>query len=140
MDPSKEEMLFGRIALHNKLISQDQFDAVLDMRRKTEDVNRDFGRLMKAKGFVDDKAYRSVRKAQEKALLGKGHSAQAAKYLARGMNADGSAPGGTPGQAKPPAAVEEFRPTATFDPGSEPRHPRVSPKVGTMKPAAGGCF
>ena len=96
MEPSKEELLFGRIALHNKLISQEQYDKVLALRRSTDDVNRDFGRLAKASGAVDGKQYRSVRKAQEKALLSKGHDAKAAKYLARGMSADGAVPGGKP--------------------------------------------
>ena len=93
-EPSKEELLFGRIALHNRLIDQEQFEDALALRRRRSDINQDFGRLLKARGHIDDKQYRSVRKAQEKALAGKGYSVEAARFLARGMNADGTAPKG----------------------------------------------
>jgi len=114
--PSKEEALFGRIALLNKIISQEQFEKALAVRSKRDpnDVNQDFGRILKALGFVNDKQYRQVRKAQEKALVGKGHSADAAKFLARGMTADGSGPkvegGGAPAPAPAPEPVESFEP------------------------------
>lgn len=111
VEPTKEELLFGRIALHNKLIVQEQFDEALAARRKRTDVNEDFGRILKGKGFVDDKQYRTIRKAQEKALQAKGFNDEQVKYLARGMNADGSEPGGEPGAA--PAAVR--RPSAVYD-------------------------
>ena len=113
--PSKEEALFGRIALLNKIISQEQFDKALAVRAKRDpsDVNQDFGRILKALGFVNDKQYRQVRKAQEKALVGKGHPAEAAKFLARGMTADGAGPkveGGAPAPAPAPEPVESFEP------------------------------
>jgi len=138
--PSKEELLFGRIAVLNKLITQEQLDDALDLRGRRSDVNQDLGRLIKARGYLDDRQYRSIRKAQEKALLGKGHSAEAARYLARGMNADGTAPKGRaqirptralergrveepePLEAAEPAEPEAFDPTAeddAFDPTAE---------------------
>jgi len=115
--PSKEEALFGRIALLNKIISQEQFEQALARRTKRDpsDVNQDFGRILKALGFVNDKQYRQVRKAQEKALVGKGHSAEAAKFLARGMMADGSAPKQEGVSAPAPAPApepESFEPEA----------------------------
>jgi len=115
-EPTKAELLFGRIALHNKLIRQEQLDAVLETRRARSDVNEDLGRIIKAKGFVDDKQYRTIRKAQEKALVGKGHAPEEAKYLARGMNADGSAP--DEGGAAAPAAAEavEVEPVVEEEP------------------------
>jgi twitching motility protein PilT len=109
-EPTKEELLFGRIALHNKLIEQAQFDEALAARRKRTDVNEDFGRILKGKGFVDDKQYRTIRKAQEKALQAKGFTDEQVKYLARGMNADGSDPGGGDAGGAPPR-----RPSATYD-------------------------
>jgi twitching motility protein PilT len=129
--PTKEELLYGRIALLNKLISQQQFDLALKVRqaRDPADVNQDFGRILKAQGFLNDKQYRSVRKAQEKALAGKGHSAEAAKFLARGMRADGSAP--TSGRAPAPQP-------AAFDPaGDDFEEPDEPPVVATVV-AAGG--
>ena len=108
-EPTKDELLFGRIALHNKLITQEQLDEAIAGRRKRTDVNDDLGRILKSKGTIDDKQYRSIRKAQEAAILKRGVSADEAKYLARGMNADGSDPetGGGGAAAK--------RPTGTFD-------------------------
>ncbi len=111
-EPTKEELLFGRIALHNKLITEDQFKEALALRRRRTDVNHDFGRLLKARGFIDDKGYRSVRKAQEKALMGKGVSEEAARFLARGMTADGNLP---PGEEAAPAPAPR-RPTANLGP------------------------
>ena len=111
-EPTKEELLFGRIAAHNKLISQQQLDDAVATRRRRTDVNDDLGRIIKGKGFVDDKQYRTIRKAQEKAIQAKGVSEEQARYLARGMNADGSAPAGE----APPAAPR--RPTASFDAGA----------------------
>lgn len=132
--PSKEELLFGRIAVLNKLISQEQLDDAIGLRDRRTDVNQDLGRLIKARGYLDDRQYRSVRKAQEKALVGKGHSIEAARFLARGMNADGSAPKGlaqirptraldrekvAAEVAEPPAEPEAFDPGAA-DPFDEP--------------------
>ncbi len=119
-EPTKEELLFGRIAVHNKLISQEQLDDAVSARRRRTDVNEDLGRIIKTKGFVDDKQYRTIRKAQEKAILAKGVTEEQAKYLARGMNADGSAP--QEGGAAPAPAR---RPTATFDPGRAAAEPEV---------------
>jgi twitching motility protein PilT len=118
-EPSKEELLYGRIALLNKLISQEQFNEAVEIRRRRDpaDVNQDLGRIIKARGFLDDKQYRNVRSAQEKALVKKGNSAEAAKFLARGMNADGSAPSATPPKAKPKPAPEP-EPEA-WDPGED---------------------
>ncbi len=116
-DVPKEELLFGRIALLNKLISQEQLDDAVALRGRRTDVNQDLGRLLKARGYLDDKQYRSVRKAQEKALVGKGHSPEAAKFLARGMNADGSAPADEPGPVRPPtAALDRERARAAAEP------------------------
>jgi twitching motility protein PilT len=120
LEPTKEELLFGKIALHNKLITADQYKQALEMRRKVEDVNRDFGRLVKSKGFLDDKQYRSVRRAQEKALVSKGHPPQAAKYLARGMNADGSAPGAEPEPVDEPEPMDEPEEFGPGELGEEP--------------------
>ena len=39
MEPIKEELLFGRIALHNKLINQQQFERALQMRRQTNQLH-----------------------------------------------------------------------------------------------------
>lgn len=111
-EPTKDELLFGRIAVHNKILSQEQLDDAIAARRKRTDVNDDLGRLIKAKGFVDDKQYRSIRKAQEAAIQKKGASAEEAKYLARGMNADGSNPEEGAGAAAAPAAR---KPTGVFD-------------------------
>lgn len=122
-DVPKEELLFGRIALLNKLITQEQLDDAIALRARRTDVNQDLGRLLKARGYLEDKQYRSVRKAQEKALVGKGHSPEAAKFLARGMNADGSAPADEPAPARPAAAAAAPEPKLAepddFDPMAE---------------------
>lgn len=109
-EPTKEELLFGRIALHNKLITQAQLDEAVAARRRRTDVNDDLGRILKSQGAVDDKQYRTIRKAQEKAILAKGVTEEQAKYLARGMNADGSEPAGEG------AGAPARRPTASFEP------------------------
>ncbi len=146
-DPSKEELLFGRIALLNKLITQEQLDDALALRRRRTDVNQDMGRLLKARGYLDDRQYRSVRKAQEKALVGKGYDAEAAKFLARGMNADGTAPNddeaaGTPrpptanlGRAKPEPgpAIDE---PEDFDPLADEESPDAFEDDAPPAPAA----
>ncbi len=118
-EPSKEELLYGRIALLNKLITQEQFNEAVEIRRRRDpaDVNQDLGRILKARGFLDDRQYRNVRGAQEKALVKKGNSAEAAKFLARGMNADGSAPSATPPKAAR-APAPEPEPEA-WDPGQD---------------------
>jgi len=90
-EPTKEELLFGRIALHNKLIDQDQYAQAL-ARRKAGSGKPDFGRTLQALGAIDDRQYKTIRRAQEKALLGKGFSAEEVKHVARGLNRDGSSP------------------------------------------------
>ena len=125
-EPSKEELLYGRIALLNKLITEEQFHEAVEIRRRRDpaDVNQDLGRILKARGFLDDRQYRSIRSAQEKALLKKGHSAEAAKFLARGMNADGSAPGagggGSAQSSAPASSPDSFDPTEDDGPQAEP--------------------
>ena len=113
-DPSKEELLFAKIAIHNKIIDQAALDAAVKARRRRADVNQDLGRILKAQGAVDDKQYRSIRRAQEKALLGKGFSAEEAKFLARGMNKDGSAPDDE-ATATAPARKPAPQPSAVAD-------------------------
>jgi twitching motility protein PilT len=101
-EPSKEEALIARIALHNKLISQEQFDEALALRARRKDETQDVGRILRAKGFLDEKQYRSARKAQEKHLVGKGMSEQEAKFAARGLK-----PGAKLEDDGEPAAGEE---------------------------------
>ena len=91
-EPSKEELLFGRIAVHNKLIGQEQLDEAVAARKRRTDPNEDLGRIIRDKGFVDDKQYKTIRKAQEKALVQKGLSEEQAKWVARGLSPDGRAP------------------------------------------------
>jgi twitching motility protein PilT len=86
-EPSKEELLIARIALHNKIITQSQFDDALALRNRRKDETQDMGRILRAKGFLDEKQYRSCRKAQEKHLLSKGMSENEAKLAARGLTA-----------------------------------------------------
>ncbi|MCO5171620.1 MAG: PilT/PilU family type 4a pilus ATPase [Planctomycetes bacterium] len=119
-EPTKEELLFGRIALHNKLITQAQLDEAVAARRRRTDVNDDLGRILKSQGAVDDKQYRTIRKAQEKALLAKGVTEEQAKYLARGMNADGTEPGGD---------APARRPTASFEPPAAEPEEMDDPEV-----------
>ncbi|MGE0706591.1 MAG: type IV pilus twitching motility protein PilT [Planctomycetota bacterium] len=143
--PTKEELLFGRIALLNKLINQQQYEKALQARQQRDpaDVNQDFGRILKALGFLDDKQYRSIRKAQEKALAQKGHSADAAKFLARGMNADGTAPGAggpTPAASAPSPPAHEA--ADDFDPGGDDggyEEPVEAEEVVAVTPVAGGA-
>ena len=95
--PTKEELLFGRIAVHNKLLSQEQYQQVLALRMKAADPEMDFGRICKDKGLIEDKQYRSIRKAQEKHLLKQGLNEEQAKRVARGQPADGPADDGDGG-------------------------------------------
>ena len=88
-DPTKHELLFGRIALHNKLITDDQYKTALALRKRRTDDSQDLGRILRAKGYLDDKQYRSVRKAQEKHLTGKGMSKEEAQRAARGRMSGG---------------------------------------------------
>ena len=95
-EPSKEEVLFGRIAVHNKLITQEQLDEALEARRARTDPNEDLGRIVRDKGFVDEKQYKTIRKAQEKALVQKGLTEEQARWVARGLSPDGGNGGGDP--------------------------------------------
>ncbi|MEZ6187804.1 MAG: type IV pilus twitching motility protein PilT [Planctomycetota bacterium] len=104
-DPTKEELLFGRIALHNKLINQDQYAQALS-QRSSNGGKPDFGRVLRELGAVDDRQYKTIRRAQEKALLGKGFNAEEAKFVARGLNRDGSSPADEAPRAEEPAEVE----------------------------------
>jgi twitching motility protein PilT len=87
-EPSKEEALFGKIALHNKLISQGQLEDAMSIRRKRTDDTQDLGRIMRSEGLLDEKQYKSVRKAQEKHLMSKGMGKEEARLAARGIAAD----------------------------------------------------
>ncbi|MEZ0227663.1 MAG: type IV pilus twitching motility protein PilT [Planctomycetota bacterium] len=86
-EPSKEELLIGRIAQHNKLINEAQLNEALAIRNKRKDETQDLGRILRAKGYLDEKQYRSCRKAQEKHLMSKGMSENEAKAAARGLKA-----------------------------------------------------
>jgi twitching motility protein PilT len=103
-EPTKDELLFGRIAMHNKIITQAQLDEALGLRAKRKDPNQDLGRLLRDKGYVDEKQYRACRKAQEKHLVGKGMAPNEARFAARGLN-------GTAGAA---ALAEEDAAAATL--------------------------
>lgn len=121
--PSKEEALFGRIALHNKIITQDQYKECLALRMKTP--GQDFGSLLKAKGYVNERQYASIRKAQEKHIMKNGVDQAEASRLARGGIEEGAAPA-------PAAMVEEFSP-ADDEPAPEPSSqptPAPAPKPG----------
>ena len=95
-EPTKEELLFGRIAVHNKLISQEQLDEAVEARKERTDPNADVGRILRDLGHIDEKQYKTIRKAQEKALVQKGIPEEQATWLARGLPADGAAAGKEP--------------------------------------------
>jgi twitching motility protein PilT len=92
-EASKEELLFGRIAVHNKLLTQEQLDRALELRARRTDPSQDLGRIIRAQGFLDEKGYQSVRKAQEKHLMQKGLSKDAARLAARGLSAQAAGDG-----------------------------------------------
>jgi len=87
-EATKEELLFGRIAIHNGLVDQAKIDQALAVRAKRKDDSLDLGRILKAKGFIDDKQYKACRKAQEKHLIQKGLSADQARLAARGLSGE----------------------------------------------------
>ncbi len=120
-EPSKEEVLIGRIAAHNKLISQAQLDEALAIRARRKDEAQDLGRILRAKGYLDEKQYRSCRKAQEKHLMSKGMSEAEAKAAARGL--------------KPGAKVDEDEEAAAEEPSASLASP-PSAKMG--KPSGAG--
>src|SRR5438067_13914345 len=100
--------------MHNRIISQEQLDDALALRAKRKDETMDLGRILRAKGFLDEKQYRSCRKAQEKHLMSKGMSENEAKAAARGLGAGTSVT-----EDEEPAASEEpstlaSPPTAKF--------------------------
>jgi twitching motility protein PilT len=116
-EPTKEELLFGRIALHNKLLSKEQYQECLALRMRQSDGKYDFGSIAKAKNFLNEKQYRSVRKAQKTHIMKGGLTDEQADRVARGKAANEAAPAPAPAPAPAaapaaaapaPAAVEEF--------------------------------
>lgn len=145
-EPSKEELLIGRIALHNKLISQAQFDEALALRNRRKDETQDLGRILRAKGFLDEKQYRSCRKAQEKHLLSKGLSETEAKAAARGLKAgakvedeDEAAGGDEPSTLASPGTAKLGKPSqvakALEKKEEDPEPEEVSPDQLVEEPA-----
>lgn len=114
--PTKEELLFGRIALHNKIISQEQYQECLALRQRNP--KHDFGSIFKAKGYLNDKQFRSIRKAQEKHLIKGGLSEEDAAAAASNRPAAAVA-----APAPAPAPVEEF----SMDDEPEPIQARAAP-------------
>jgi twitching motility protein PilT len=106
--PTKEELLFGRIAIHNKIISQEQYDECLAVREKPGNKH-DLGSIVRSKGFVNERQYRSVRKAQEKHLCKNGATEDQARRIARGHAGTEVAARPEPEQVSPaaPAAPVE---------------------------------
>lgn len=133
-EPTKEELLFGRIALHNKLLTKEQYQECLALRMRQTDGKHDFGSIAKAKNFVNDKQYRSVRKAQEKHIMKAGATEEQAQRIARGQDPNGAA---APAPAPAPAAapqVEEFDPTDMGDdePATEAPAPKSNLREATL--------
>jgi twitching motility protein PilT len=128
-EPSKEEQLIGRIAIHNKIISQAQLDECIALRGRRKDETMDLGKILKVKGYLDEKQYRACRKAQEKHLVGKGMDQDEARLVARGLS-------GAAGKAA--LAAEDAQAEAGDEPSTlaSPGTTRLDPKKisGGQKP------
>lgn len=113
-EATKEELLFGRIALHHKIMSQDQYKECLGLRLRSHDSTLDFGSIAKTKGFVDARQFLQIRKAQLKHIMKNGVSEAAAQALAQGE---------TPNAA--PAPAEDHGEGLDVDvrrPGTDPKY------------------
>jgi twitching motility protein PilT len=127
-EPTKEELLFAKIALHNKLLSKEQYQECLAIRMRQSDGKHDFGSITKAKNYLNEKQYRSIRKAQEKHLMKTGLDEAQAQRVARGQAPNAVAPA--------PAPVEEFT-TDDMDSNEPPPPPQPARKQAAVGSSAG---
>ena len=67
---SREDQLFGRIAVHNKIVSEDQFEECL-REKEAEGLDVDVGEIALQKGYITEKQLRAVNKAREKHMAKK---------------------------------------------------------------------
>jgi twitching motility protein PilT len=114
-----EDVLFGKIALKNKLVSQEQVEECIRIRKqlahRKEGANVDLGTIILKKGYINEKQYRAIVRTQ-KAKLGKRKAEKAGGKVAEGTPAS---------LAK--AAMAARGPAQKLDSGKQPV--RVAPEL-----------
>ncbi len=69
--PSRDDVLFGRIAVHNKILTQPQFDECITEKELTGDA-RDIGDMLLERGYLSPKQLSAVNKARAAHMKKKG--------------------------------------------------------------------
>jgi twitching motility protein PilT len=123
MSGGQEDLLIGRLALHYKLITEDQL-AEATRQQSREGHRQKLGEILVGNGLLTPRRFEQLLAAQRE-VLAKRQAAAAAPERGR-------PPGAPAEQAMPPLAVAEMPPLAAAAPP-----PPIAPPPGPDEPAAG---